>query len=159
MRSLWNRITASTCSACQQYPWSLKQRIMSRHGHLSNEDLYDWLPKDFDGSARYLVLAHLLAACERTTPRTHHGRNRSARTCAALSARHPDHDLQITKNRPIDLLRKFHSFSPTTPRSMQQGQPTAWPIMLFNIDPTGPLNMPQDLPPLAESGITTHCIT
>jgi phosphoribosyl 1,2-cyclic phosphodiesterase len=44
---------------CQQYPWSLKQRIMSRHGHLSNEDLYDWLLKDFDGSARHLVLAHL----------------------------------------------------------------------------------------------------
>ena len=44
---------------CQQYPWSLQQRIMSRHGHLSNEDLYDWLLKDFDGSARHLVLAHL----------------------------------------------------------------------------------------------------
>jgi phosphoribosyl 1,2-cyclic phosphodiesterase len=44
---------------CQQYPWSLKQRIMSRHGHLSNEDLYNWLLKDFDGSAQYLVLAHL----------------------------------------------------------------------------------------------------
>jgi phosphoribosyl 1,2-cyclic phosphodiesterase len=44
---------------CQQYPWSLKQRIMSRHGHLSNEDLYDWLLKDFDGSARHLVLVHL----------------------------------------------------------------------------------------------------
>jgi phosphoribosyl 1,2-cyclic phosphodiesterase len=45
--------------ACSLYTWDLKQRIMSRTGHLSNEDLSDWLAGDFDGSARYLVLAHL----------------------------------------------------------------------------------------------------
>jgi phosphoribosyl 1,2-cyclic phosphodiesterase len=45
--------------ACSQYTWDLKQRIMSRTGHLSNEDLSDWLTNDFDGSARYIVLAHL----------------------------------------------------------------------------------------------------
>ncbi|MEO7539132.1 MAG: MBL fold metallo-hydrolase [Pyrinomonadaceae bacterium] len=45
--------------ACSQYTWDLKQRIMSRTGHLSNEDLSDWLTCDFDGSARYIVLAHL----------------------------------------------------------------------------------------------------
>jgi phosphoribosyl 1,2-cyclic phosphodiesterase len=45
--------------ACAVYTWELKQRIMSRVGHLSNEDLSDWLVKDFDGSARHLVLAHL----------------------------------------------------------------------------------------------------
>jgi phosphoribosyl 1,2-cyclic phosphodiesterase len=45
--------------ACSFYPWDLKQRIMSRVGHLSNEDLYDWLLNDFDGSARHVVLAHL----------------------------------------------------------------------------------------------------
>jgi phosphoribosyl 1,2-cyclic phosphodiesterase len=44
---------------CSFYTWSLKQRIMSQTGHLSNEDLSDWLCNDFDGSARYLVLAHL----------------------------------------------------------------------------------------------------
>jgi phosphoribosyl 1,2-cyclic phosphodiesterase len=44
---------------CTEYPWSLKQRIMGRRGHLSNEDLAEWLIKDFDGSARHLVLAHL----------------------------------------------------------------------------------------------------
>jgi len=44
---------------CPVYTWSLKQRIMSRHGHLSNEDLCDWLTNDFDGSARNIVLAHL----------------------------------------------------------------------------------------------------
>jgi phosphoribosyl 1,2-cyclic phosphodiesterase len=45
--------------ACSMYTWDLKQRIMSRTGHLSNEDLSDWLTNDFDGSARYIVLAHL----------------------------------------------------------------------------------------------------
>ncbi len=45
--------------ACSFYPWDLKQRIMSRVGHLSNEDLYDWLLCEFDGSARHVVLAHL----------------------------------------------------------------------------------------------------
>ena len=45
--------------ACSVYNWDLKQRIMSRVGHLSNEDLSDWLTNDFDGRARYIVLAHL----------------------------------------------------------------------------------------------------
>lgn len=45
--------------ACSVYTWELKQRIMSRIGHLSNEDLSDWLQNEFDGSARYIVLAHL----------------------------------------------------------------------------------------------------
>jgi phosphoribosyl 1,2-cyclic phosphodiesterase len=45
--------------ACSVYTWELKQRIMSRNGHLSNEDLSDWLQNDFDGCARHIVLAHL----------------------------------------------------------------------------------------------------
>ena len=45
--------------ACDAYPWELKQRILSRLGHLSNEDLADWIRDDFDGVARYLVLTHL----------------------------------------------------------------------------------------------------
>lgn len=45
--------------ACSVYTWELKQRILSRTGHLSNEDLSVWLQNDFDGSARYVVLAHL----------------------------------------------------------------------------------------------------
>ena len=39
--------------ACSVYTWELKQRIMSRTGHLSNEDLSDWLQNDFDGKARH----------------------------------------------------------------------------------------------------------
>jgi phosphoribosyl 1,2-cyclic phosphodiesterase len=45
--------------ACPVYNWELKQRIAGRTGHLSNEDLADWLAQDFDGSARYIILAHL----------------------------------------------------------------------------------------------------
>jgi len=45
--------------ACDVYPWELKQRILSRLGHLSNEDVADWLKADFDGTARFIVLAHL----------------------------------------------------------------------------------------------------
>jgi phosphoribosyl 1,2-cyclic phosphodiesterase len=41
------------------YTWDLKQRIMSQVGHLSNEDLSDWIQDDFDGAARHIVLAHL----------------------------------------------------------------------------------------------------
>jgi len=44
---------------CHVYSWDLKQRIMSRTGHLSNDDLADWLNRDFDGRARHIVLAHL----------------------------------------------------------------------------------------------------
>jgi phosphoribosyl 1,2-cyclic phosphodiesterase len=45
--------------ACAVYTWELKQRIMSPTGHLSNEDLSDWLETDFEGTARHLILAHL----------------------------------------------------------------------------------------------------
>jgi phosphoribosyl 1,2-cyclic phosphodiesterase len=44
---------------CPIYSWDLKQRILSRTGHLSNEDLSEWLTNDFDGTARHIVLAHL----------------------------------------------------------------------------------------------------
>jgi len=41
------------------YPWSLKQRVMSRRGHLSNESVAQFLANDFDGKATHVVLAHL----------------------------------------------------------------------------------------------------
>jgi phosphoribosyl 1,2-cyclic phosphodiesterase len=41
------------------YPWSVKQRVMSRVGHLSNEAVSDFLENNYDGNATYLVLAHL----------------------------------------------------------------------------------------------------
>jgi len=41
------------------YPWMVKQRVMSRVGHLSNTTLAEFLQKDYDGHAAFLVLAHL----------------------------------------------------------------------------------------------------
>jgi phosphoribosyl 1,2-cyclic phosphodiesterase len=43
------------------YPWHVKQRVMSRTGHLSNHTVSEYLadPESFDSTARYLVLAHL----------------------------------------------------------------------------------------------------
>lgn len=41
------------------YPWELKQRILSRLGHLSNEDVAEWIMDGFDGQAKHIVLAHL----------------------------------------------------------------------------------------------------
>jgi phosphoribosyl 1,2-cyclic phosphodiesterase len=41
------------------YPWSVKQRVMSRVGHLSNLALADFLTNDYDNSASFVVLAHL----------------------------------------------------------------------------------------------------
>ena len=43
------------------YPWHVKQRVMSRTGHLSNHTVSEYLAdaEGFDARARYLVLAHL----------------------------------------------------------------------------------------------------
>src|SRR6266436_5570085 len=41
------------------YPWSVKQRVMSRVGHLSNDSLADFFTNDYDNSAAFVVLAHL----------------------------------------------------------------------------------------------------
>jgi phosphoribosyl 1,2-cyclic phosphodiesterase len=41
------------------YPWSVKQRVMSRVGHLSNQALADFFSNDYDNSAAFVVLAHL----------------------------------------------------------------------------------------------------
>src|SRR4029079_919432 len=43
----------------EHYPWELKQRILSRLGHLSNEDVAEWLLDGFDGQSSHVVLAHL----------------------------------------------------------------------------------------------------
>jgi phosphoribosyl 1,2-cyclic phosphodiesterase len=41
------------------YPWSVKQRVGSPDGHLSNQKLAKFLRDDYDGGASYIVLAHL----------------------------------------------------------------------------------------------------
>lgn len=41
------------------YPWAVKQRVLSRVGHLSNDALGEFLAKDYDGGARFVILAHI----------------------------------------------------------------------------------------------------
>ncbi|MGB7265025.1 MAG: MBL fold metallo-hydrolase [Terracidiphilus sp.] len=41
------------------YPWSVKQRVLSRVGHLSNDATADFLSNAYDGQAAYIILAHL----------------------------------------------------------------------------------------------------
>ena len=41
------------------YPWSVKQRVLSRVGHLSNSATAEYLSRDYDGGAAYIVLGHL----------------------------------------------------------------------------------------------------
>jgi phosphoribosyl 1,2-cyclic phosphodiesterase len=41
------------------YPWAVKQRVMSRVGHLSNDAAGEFLARSYDGHAVYVVLAHL----------------------------------------------------------------------------------------------------
>lgn len=41
------------------YPWAVKQRVLSRVGHLSNEAAAEFLLQEYDGGAAYVILAHL----------------------------------------------------------------------------------------------------
>jgi len=41
------------------YPWSVKQRVLSRVGHLSNDAASEFLEREYDGGAAYVILGHL----------------------------------------------------------------------------------------------------
>jgi phosphoribosyl 1,2-cyclic phosphodiesterase len=48
---------------CPRRPWSLKQRILSRHGHLSNDAAADATAEILSGELRQLYLGHLSRDC------------------------------------------------------------------------------------------------
>lgn len=50
---------------CPHRPWSLKQRILGRHGHLSNEAAADTVQQVMSANLRYLYLGHLSRQCNR----------------------------------------------------------------------------------------------
>ncbi len=52
-------------------PWSIKQRILSRHGHLSNDAAADAAEQIVSGELRQLYLGHLSGDCNR--PELAHG--------------------------------------------------------------------------------------
>ena len=41
------------------YPWQVKQRVLSRVGHLSNDAASGFLSNDYDGHAAWVILGHL----------------------------------------------------------------------------------------------------
>ena len=41
------------------YPWSVKQRVMSRKGHLSNDTTCEYIENDMDRNVQALILGHL----------------------------------------------------------------------------------------------------
>jgi phosphoribosyl 1,2-cyclic phosphodiesterase len=49
--------------ACPTRPWSLKQRILGRHGHLSNEGAADTAEQIMSDDLRHLYLGHLSREC------------------------------------------------------------------------------------------------
>jgi phosphoribosyl 1,2-cyclic phosphodiesterase len=50
---------------CVHRPWSLKQRILGRHGHLSNEAAADAVEEIMSAELRNLYLGHLSRQCNR----------------------------------------------------------------------------------------------
>jgi phosphoribosyl 1,2-cyclic phosphodiesterase len=50
---------------CPHRPWSLKQRILGRHGHLSNEAAADAAEQIMSTDLRHLYLGHLSRECNR----------------------------------------------------------------------------------------------
>lgn len=50
---------------CPHRPWSLKQRILSRHGHLSNEAAADCIQEIMTADLRHLYLGHLSRDCNK----------------------------------------------------------------------------------------------
>lgn len=50
---------------CPHRPWSLKQRILSRHGHLSNEAAADCVAEIMSDELHHLYLGHLSRDCNK----------------------------------------------------------------------------------------------
>ena len=50
---------------CPRRPWSLKQRILGRHGHLSNEAAADCVADIMTDNLRHLYLGHLSRECNK----------------------------------------------------------------------------------------------
>jgi phosphoribosyl 1,2-cyclic phosphodiesterase len=50
---------------CPHRPWSLKQRILSRHGHLSNEAAADLAEQIVSADLQHLYLGHISSECNR----------------------------------------------------------------------------------------------
>lgn len=71
------------------YPWSVKQRVMSRRGHLSNEVAADFIERDLDSRVSTVVLGHISEhnnhpeLVRRLAMKALHGRALFTRLCVA----------------------------------------------------------------------------
>ncbi len=81
------------------YPWAVKQRVMSRTGHLSNNAVADFISNDYDGSAAVLVLAHL-------SEQNNHPEIARITAAMALEARSCDTRLVVSSQKvPTEVFR------------------------------------------------------
>ena len=82
--------------AASSRPWSLKQRIMSRYGHLCNKDTGELLERIIRPNTQHVILAHLSEECNS---------RQLAWQCACQCLEHIDRkdiDLQIAdQNQPL----------------------------------------------------------
>jgi len=83
------------------YPWSLKQRVAGRHGHLSNREAADGLPELLGDRLRWVVLYHLsrtnnLPALAAATVGEALDRERCAAQLAVTEQFHPTPWLEVT---------------------------------------------------------------
>jgi len=75
------------------YPWSLKERILGRLGHLSNDDVGDFIRRGLGEACRTLVLAHLSRTNndpELARMTAEHALRRRGRTEVRLEVAEPD---------------------------------------------------------------------
>ena len=82
------------------YPWHLKQRIGSRHGHLSNEASAQLLEDIIDGEAMVVALAHLSESNNEPDLALSNAQDallRSGRESVRLLATHQDHISEIVR--------------------------------------------------------------
>ena len=79
------------------YPWVVKQRVMGRRGHLSNDVVCDYLAGDFDRATGAVVLGHL-------SEHNNHPEIVRMGAAAALTARaHPARLVIADPNRPSEV--------------------------------------------------------
>jgi phosphoribosyl 1,2-cyclic phosphodiesterase len=76
------------------YPWTLKQRVMSNYGHLSNEALAYFFAEYFDGTQRKVMLTHL-------SKQNNHPQLAYVSALRALERKSRDTDLQISMQDEI----------------------------------------------------------
>lgn len=82
------------------YPWSVKQRIASRHGHLSNEAMAALVAEVAGARTRHLFLAHLSGTNNTPDRARRAGRaalERAGRPTVALHLAHPDRVSEVVE--------------------------------------------------------------